>query len=1572
MRQRLTIDIPDKRYQQEIQSKVKNLLEQKLNEILEKYFSSHVPNDVVITLDQITVNLADTTPDLLEESILQQIHHKLPAVIKEQVDLAIKDPLKKRITPLPDAKLQAVKHYLLYGYFAWWMPAHDEKIIEDLYTEIYYKTPAAIKDLWAELNDKPLAIQRFIEQFSSTTVQKSILLLRPGQAQHMLNISEDFSKLHPLLLKITSASAQKKLHTATKYTVLAQSIKTLSTNKSFNEINFLKICLQQLAKEFNTSYSVLVTNLSHELSKQTLSSSLASNLASNIIRLHDTEIINNQHSKPITYARLSTLIKQLDEVLASGENINKHQLSSTINEIFAQSKNPAIKSVLTGYLTSISHTRQLTQCLPTEDFAKLIEVIQPAIQNAFVISKQIWQAVIPQEQKNHQLIEQLTVKYLNTKRSSVQQEPHAYISYLVGKLHSYESNNLEKWAPFIKENVATLEKRYTSDLVKTLLKKLPTNNIQSPNHAVLPLNKFFAETLDKIQEHLELPSHQPLTILLDNLYEDLSFFIQENKPLLAELEKNLLNNVESVFKYVITDSKRLQWAKNQFILWIKQQISKAEPHNSENSVQIFQNKLAVLLSKQDSSKRYPSKEHQTNLEAKPEHITILLIKDFFTHQLLPHGYVHQSALMSDIIRQLVYIPDFQYELYNLLQQQSIRKQLVKNVVPAAKGMLLNTLVPMSINTRKIYEQILFKADVLRTDAQIDKQALLEDIFLESASQSLEISEEDFIQYSLLVLSYNAQLPKHEIYRRINLSAQKYAPTIPLIHKLQQLSPLFETAELTIADVLDKAFLPIYNLLKGLLSAQDLTPDLYAQFLAFMKNIIANRLTTEIIDKKLYKQIRKLFPMLLAHQRQHLFELIKKKLKEVADKQLQTLQTSWLHFLHTGELLEGYKSASELFNNLLLGTSLKNENHNNNLATIPLIHSLPDSHIQQLTTLLITTLKTPHVRKRLIASLPTEDLEKVVQLVIKEKSKIVINYIHNIYEIWNHTGIVNITPQESKLAWWEATLPTLVSTKTSAFSKKVWLTESLSVFATLLELPFTTVLSSLTAYAKANAKPFRVARESTEELDEILINIEQYQFKTVKEEAEKAWPAQPAFQTLHQLFNIGFSSFNRHTPTSLEALEQQVSNLINQQVSSVKKFFYTYPKPVILSQQIVYYFSAPLVKELIYCLDTKAHPFIQQYIDFSILYQADFYEAQGIDAFSWRKYTDIATLSYLLEKKDTAFNKRKYLLRVLETSQKHTKQDIQSVLQSLINYHTQHKHTTVHEEIIQQLSDLLITDNVLDTAIKNSLKEEEDTETAFKMVQPTSPRRHDYQKELAIKSEYSHKEKPQKEIKLYIKNSGLIFLWPFIEELLEKQDLLKHQVFYGNLERSNAVHTLQYLVTEQLSTPDWRIILNKLLCGMSYNDIPFAGYYLWDKKAFAKRVIEEQEKALAEYNNQPTKKKHKKQLNKKSVIELPEEIVLLKRNTEELLTKVLAEWKSLKKLERYEPFKKGFGIQDLKKYILQRDGLLQYVDQGEKGGYWHLTITWEEYDGDITKTPWPINKICLPFMKEELVVFWTPN
>jgi hypothetical protein len=84
--------------------------------------------------------------------------------------------------------------------------------------------------------------------------------------------------------------------------------------------------------------------------------------------------------------------------------------------------------------------------------------------------------------------------------------------------------------------------------------------------------------------------------------------------------------------------------------------------------------------------------------------------------------------------------------------------------------------------------------------------------------------------------------------------------------------------------------------------------------------------------------------------------------------------------------------------------------------------------------------------------------------------------------------------------------------------------------------------------------------------------------------------------------------------------------------------------------------------------------------------------------------------------------------------------------------------------------------------------------------------------------------------------------------------------------------------------------------------------------------------------------------------------------------VLAPWPSLNNLEKFEPYKKGFTVEDFKAYFLQREGILQRVRQADKE-YWHLTLTVDTYDSPDILPPCPVQSIRLPWMQEELIVFW---
>jgi hypothetical protein len=67
--------------------------------------------------------------------------------------------------------------------------------------------------------------------------------------------------------------------------------------------------------------------------------------------------------------------------------------------------------------------------------------------------------------------------------------------------------------------------------------------------------------------------------------------------------------------------------------------------------------------------------------------------------------------------------------------------------------------------------------------------------------------------------------------------------------------------------------------------------------------------------------------------------------------------------------------------------------------------------------------------------------------------------------------------------------------------------------------------------------------------------------------------------------------------------------------------------------------------------------------------------------------------------------------------------------------------------------------------------------------------------------------------IYIQNAGLILLHPFLFELAEELNCLENDVFRSKMMQFRAIHAFQSLCTGDLNTPEYALVLNKLLCGM---------------------------------------------------------------------------------------------------------------------------------------------------------------
>ncbi len=163
---------------------------------------------------------------------------------------------------------------------------------------------------------------------------------------------------------------------------------------------------------------------------------------------------------------------------------------------------------------------------------------------------------------------------------------------------------------------------------------------------------------------------------------------------------------------------------------------------------------------------------------------------------------------------------------------------------------------------------------------------------------------------------------------------------------------------------------------------------------------------------------------------------------------------------------------------------------------------------------------------------------------------------------------------------------------------------------------------------------------------------------------------------------------------------------------------------------------------------------------------------------------------------------------------------------------------------------------------------------------------------------------------FIKNAGLVILWPFMRHLFNALKLLDEKgKFLGEEQQFYAAHLLEYAATKNTVTPEYLMPFNKILC-----EIPFS-------------------------------------------TPLPPEIELgenAKELVESLLRAVIQQWSAIKNSSE----------DGLRGNFLIRDGKLVKKEKN-----WNLVVEQKSFDILLDRLPWGISTIKLPWMSPILYVEW---
>ncbi|MDZ7962275.1 MAG: contractile injection system tape measure protein [Aulosira sp. DedQUE10] len=164
--------------------------------------------------------------------------------------------------------------------------------------------------------------------------------------------------------------------------------------------------------------------------------------------------------------------------------------------------------------------------------------------------------------------------------------------------------------------------------------------------------------------------------------------------------------------------------------------------------------------------------------------------------------------------------------------------------------------------------------------------------------------------------------------------------------------------------------------------------------------------------------------------------------------------------------------------------------------------------------------------------------------------------------------------------------------------------------------------------------------------------------------------------------------------------------------------------------------------------------------------------------------------------------------------------------------------------------------------------------------------------------------------LFVNQAGLVLLHPFLRNYFDAVGLLDGDSFQDESAQQKAIYLLHYLATRQTDAPEYELVLPKLLCGWLLNE--------------------------------PVNRE----------IELPEAALI---EAEHLLQTAINYWQALKSSSP-DGLRQGF---------LQREGKLTRSSDGN----WKLQVEQKSIDILLSRLPWGLSMVKLPWMEELLIVEW---
>ena len=285
----------------QLQNQISDLFHNKLMDGMEQLFNRLVPDDTLLTLGDVELDIGSVSYNFLEYDLVNRILEELEREINYRLALipsnSTGDNNEQQLKKVESSYTSLLEYFLLTAAMPWWAAGETLNDPLAIMEHLIAKDAAILKQLIINIGQHTYVRQRLVQQFSEQVIRDIVTILEPGQAEFIFTYHALVVQNHRKE-KLIKGAINTEFDKALWLFILTYIL--VDRGSIFNQKFFVRSTLGQMASHYNLAYAQILALLSKALAHYNLTDVQNNNLALIINELSVDEFDDNQ--QPLSMA----------------------------------------------------------------------------------------------------------------------------------------------------------------------------------------------------------------------------------------------------------------------------------------------------------------------------------------------------------------------------------------------------------------------------------------------------------------------------------------------------------------------------------------------------------------------------------------------------------------------------------------------------------------------------------------------------------------------------------------------------------------------------------------------------------------------------------------------------------------------------------------------------------------------------------------------------------------------------------------------------------------------------------------------------------------------------------------------------------------------------------------------------------------------------------------------------------------------------------------------------------------------------------------------------------------------